>query len=98
MTRLSKPPQEKPIPNNSSPSSMAATASFRAGFRTTENRPVEPLKSRRDGVARIALERRMQDRVDLRPGREPARQFERLALVLLEAQAQCAQAPQGKED
>ena len=46
MTRLSKPPHDQPMPNNSSPSSIAATATFETGFKTTLKRPEAPVKSR----------------------------------------------------
>ena len=65
---------------------------------STENRPVEPLKSRRQMAWPGSLSSAgCRTAVDLRPRREPARHVERLALVLLEAQAQGAQAAQGEE-
>src|SRR3546814_1587860 len=42
----SKPPQEKPMPNSSSPSISAAAAARFLPFRMNENSPVAPLKSR----------------------------------------------------
>ena len=98
-TRLSKPPQEEPMPNSSSPSSMAARAAFGAGFEHDREQPGGALEvALPDRVAGIALERRVEHARDLRARLEPARHVERLTLVLLEAQRHGPQAAQGKED
>src|SRR5439155_14758379 len=44
--RLSKPPQEKPMPKSSSPLRKAPSAASLCGLSTTENSPLAPVKSR----------------------------------------------------